>query len=85
MEKKDFILEIYKDKRTVFGVSDVVILFPQEENKYLSDRMSGHGPADAIHLSHERKAVGPLSGEGRSLAISPTRERICRFRILFSS
>jgi hypothetical protein len=39
MEKKDFILEIYKDKRTVFGLSDVAMLFPQEENKYLSDRM----------------------------------------------
>jgi hypothetical protein len=28
MEQKDFILEIYKDPRTVFGVPDVAMLFP---------------------------------------------------------
>jgi len=39
MEQRDFILEIYKDSRTVFGLADVAMLFPQEENKYLSDRM----------------------------------------------
>jgi hypothetical protein len=45
MEQKDFILEIYKDPRTVFGVSDVAMLFPGAagaaggENKYLSDRL----------------------------------------------
>jgi len=39
MEQKDFILEIYKDSRTVFGLSDVAMLFPQEKNRYLSDRM----------------------------------------------
>ena len=39
MEKKDFILEIYKDSRTVFRLLDIAMLFPQEENKYLSDRI----------------------------------------------
>lgn len=39
MEKKDFILELYKDKRSVFRLSDIAMLFPQAEGKYLSDRM----------------------------------------------
>ncbi|MCC8035286.1 MAG: hypothetical protein LIO77_05045 [Rikenellaceae bacterium] len=39
MDKKDFILEIYKDRRTVFRLSDIAMLFPEQENKYLSDRM----------------------------------------------
>jgi hypothetical protein len=39
MEQRDFILEIYKDPRTVFGVSDVAMLFPGGDNKYLSDRL----------------------------------------------
>ncbi|MDR1937179.1 MAG: hypothetical protein LBQ73_01605 [Tannerellaceae bacterium] len=39
MNKKDFILDIYKDKRTVFQLSDIAMLFPQEESKYLSNRM----------------------------------------------
>lgn len=39
MEKKDFILDIYKDKRTVFKLSDIAMLFPEEESKYLRNRM----------------------------------------------
>jgi hypothetical protein len=48
MVQRDFILEIYKDPRTVFGVSDVAMIFPGAagaaggacgENKYLSDRL----------------------------------------------
>ena len=39
MEGKDFILDIYKDKRTVFQLSDIAMLFPEEESKYLSNRM----------------------------------------------
>lgn len=39
MEKKDFILTLYKDKRSVFRLSDIAMLFPQAEGKYLSDRM----------------------------------------------
>ena len=39
MEKKDFILEIYKDSRTVFRLSDIAMLFPQKESKYLSDKV----------------------------------------------
>lgn len=41
MERNDFILEIYKDKRTVFRLSDIAMLFPLENKKYLSDRV-GH-------------------------------------------
>jgi hypothetical protein len=40
MEKKEFILEIYKDKRTVFSLPDIATLFPGENKKYLSDRLS---------------------------------------------
>lgn len=40
MEKKDFLLEIYKDTRTVFRLTDIAMLFPKEENKYLSDRLN---------------------------------------------
>ncbi len=39
MEKEDFLLEIYKDSRTVFRLSDIAMLFPQGENKYLSDKV----------------------------------------------
>lgn len=39
MKKKDFILEIYKDKRTVFRLSDIAMLFPQEKIRYMSDRL----------------------------------------------
>lgn len=39
MNNKDFILEIYKDRRTVFRLSGIAILFPKEESKYLSDRL----------------------------------------------
>lgn len=40
MEKRDFILELYKDKRSVLRLSDVAMLFPEAAEKYLSDRMS---------------------------------------------
>ena len=40
MDKKDFILKIYKDKRTVFRLADIAMLFPLEENKYLSNRLA---------------------------------------------
>lgn len=39
MDKKDLILEIYKDKRTVFRLSDITMLFPQSNNQYTSDRI----------------------------------------------
>ena len=39
MNKKNFILDIYKENRTVFKLSDIAILFPQEESQYLSNRM----------------------------------------------
>ncbi|MGV8094450.1 MAG: hypothetical protein AB2L24_21550 [Mangrovibacterium sp.] len=55
MKKKDFILEIYKDKRTVFRLSDIAMLFPQEENKYLSDRMGYYVQTD--RLLNPRKGI----------------------------
>lgn len=39
MARKDFILDIYKDKRTVFRLSDIAILFPEEESRYISNRL----------------------------------------------
>lgn len=39
MEKRDFILEIYKDKRTVFRLSDIAMLLPEEDSKWMSDRL----------------------------------------------
>lgn len=39
MNGKDFILELYKDKRSVFRLSDVAMLFPEAAEKNLSDRM----------------------------------------------
>jgi hypothetical protein len=55
MEKKDFILEIYKDPRTVFGVSDVAMLFPQDESKYLSERLRYYIETD--RLLNPRKGI----------------------------
>ena len=40
IKKRDFILEIYKDRRTVFGLSDIAMLFSEENNKRLSDRIA---------------------------------------------
>lgn len=48
MEKKDFILELYKDKRSVFRLSDIAMLFPQAEGKYLSDRMGYYVKTDRL-------------------------------------
>lgn len=48
MEKKDFILELYKDKRSVFRLSDIAMLFPQAEGKYLSDRMGYYVQTDRL-------------------------------------
>jgi hypothetical protein len=55
MEKKNFILEIYKDGRTVFRVADIAMLFPQEENKYLSDRLGYY--VQTSRLLNPRKGV----------------------------
>ncbi|MDR1757148.1 MAG: hypothetical protein LBR65_09390 [Culturomica sp.] len=55
MEQKDFILEIYKAPRTVFGVSDVAMLFPGEESKYLSDRLRYY--VQTGRLQNPRKGI----------------------------
>jgi hypothetical protein len=58
MEQKDFILEIYKDPRTVFGVPDVAMLFPGAtggENKYLSDRLRYY--VKTVRLLNLRKGI----------------------------
>lgn len=39
MSAEDFILAIYKDSRTVFGLADVAMLFPQADGKTLSERL----------------------------------------------
>ncbi|NDA63155.1 MAG: hypothetical protein EBX50_14110 [Chitinophagia bacterium] len=40
MKHSDFILSIYQDKRTVFRLADIAMLFPEAQVKYLSERMS---------------------------------------------
>jgi hypothetical protein len=55
MEKKDFILEIYKDSRTVFRLSDIAMLFPQGESKYLSDRVGYY--VETGRLRNLRKGI----------------------------
>ncbi|MDL2303883.1 hypothetical protein LJC72_00895 [Bacteroides sp. OttesenSCG-928-D19] len=37
---KDILFEIYKDKRTIFRLTDVAMLQPQMENTYLSNRLN---------------------------------------------
>lgn len=39
MKKTNFILEIYKNKQTVFRLSDIAMIFPQEDAKSLGDRI----------------------------------------------
>lgn len=39
MKEANYILDIYKDKRTVFQLSDIAMLFPRAENKYLANKM----------------------------------------------
>ncbi|MGB3343716.1 MAG: hypothetical protein WBA61_07380 [Aequorivita sp.] len=39
MKKEDFILTLYKDRRSVFRLSDVAMLFPEAAGKNLSGRM----------------------------------------------
>ena len=38
MKGVDYILDIYKDKRTVFRLSDSYV-FPKSENKFLANKM----------------------------------------------
>lgn len=60
MEKKEFILEIYKDKRTVFSLPDIATLFPGENKKYLSDRLSYYVRTNK--LVHPRKGIYAKAG-----------------------
>ena len=39
MKEVDYIFDIYKNKRTVFRLSDIAMLFPKAENKYLANKM----------------------------------------------
>lgn len=55
MEKKDFILEIYLDKRTVFKLTDIAMLFPQEESRNLGDRMGYY--VKTGRLQNPRKGI----------------------------
>ncbi len=40
MIREDLILNIYRDSRTVFGLADIAMLFPQIESRWLSGRLS---------------------------------------------
>lgn len=55
MENKDFILEIYIDKRTVFKLTDIAMLFPLYESKYLGDRMGYYVQTGRLH--NPRKGI----------------------------
>ncbi len=55
MDKKDFILEIYMDKRTVFKLTDIAMLFPLVDSKYLSDRMGYY--VQTSRLKNPRKGI----------------------------
>ena len=55
IKKRDFILEIYKDRRTVFGLSDIAMLFSEENNKRLSDRMAYY--VQTNRLLNPRKGI----------------------------
>lgn len=48
-------MEIYKDSRTVFGLSDVAMLFPSQEGKYLSERLRYYVQTD--RLQNPRKGI----------------------------
>lgn len=39
MKRIDYIYDIYKDERTLFRLSDIAMLFPESENKYLANKM----------------------------------------------
>ena len=39
MKRVDYIFDIYKDKRTVFQLADIAMLFPKSENKFLANKM----------------------------------------------
>lgn len=54
MTKNDFILEIYKDDRTVFRLSDIAMLFSQEDIIFLSDRLN--------YYVHTNKILNPRKG-----------------------
>jgi len=60
MEKNNFILEIYKDKRTVFTLPDIAMLFPGENTKYLSDRVGYY--VQTKKLLNPRKGIYAKSG-----------------------
>lgn len=55
MDKKDFILEIYMDKRTVFKLTDIAMLFPLDDVKYLSDRLGYY--VQTGRLQNPRKGI----------------------------
>ncbi len=60
MEKNNFILEIYKDKRTVFTLPDIAMLFPGENIKYLSDRVGYY--VQTKKLLNPRRGIYAKSG-----------------------
>lgn len=55
MKEVGYILDIYRDKRTVFRLSDIVMLFPRAENKYLANKMGYY--VQTGRLLNPRKGV----------------------------
>lgn len=55
MREKDYILDIYKDRRTVFRLSDIAMLFPGAENKYLANQVGYY--VQAGKLLNPRKGI----------------------------
>lgn len=60
MDKKDFILEIFKDKRTVFKLADIAMLFPLVESRYLSDRVGYYVQTGRLHNPRKGVYAKPL-------------------------
>ncbi len=59
----DFILKIFQDKRTVFRLSDIAMLFPGEKHHYLSDRLGYY--VKTKRLINPRKGIYVKPGFNR--------------------
>lgn len=55
MRSTDYILDIYKDKRTVFSLPDIAMLFRESENKNLANKMGYYVRTE--RLQNPRKGI----------------------------
>lgn len=60
MKRSDFIIDIYKDKRTVYRTSDIAMLFAQDNINFLSDRLNYYVHTD--RLLNPRKGIYAKDG-----------------------